>query len=372
MRVALFFANAGRGGGGPEVYETNLLSALADIDKSTDYHVFCLDHRGPGKCNVKQENVQYHVLRPRFRLLSMYTDLPLALKRYRPDVVHATFIPPPFSIPNLAYTLPCTAPFAKPEFYPVMIRRRLRYLCNLGVRKSRLVFCISRHVREYLRDRFNREERHLPIVPLAANPAFQPIPAPQRGAALGEKFGLDSPYFLFSGRWEPRKNVLRILEAFAQFKKSRISDYKLVFTGERTWAARESSDLIGRLGIAADVVDLGKSPISDLPLLYAGASGVVHPSLWESFGLVLLEAMQSGTPLIASNISAMPEITAGAALLVDPYRVEEIAEAMDRIASDSNLRRNLSQAGLDRSKEFSWERTARESLAAYRHIASRN
>jgi glycosyltransferase involved in cell wall biosynthesis len=372
MRVALFFANAGRGGGGPEVYETNLLSSLAAIDKSTDYHVFCLDRRGPGKCHMKQDNIQFHVLRPRIRLLSMFTDLPWALKRFRPDVVHATFIPPPFPIPNLAYTLPCTAPFAKPEFYPMMIRWRLQYFCDLGVRKSRLVFCISRHVREYLRDRFKREEKHLPIVPLAANPAFRPIPALERQAALREKFGLDSPYFLFSGRWEARKNILRILEAFAQFKKNRASDYKLVFTGERTWAARESAEMIERLGIAAGVVDLGKSPLSDLPLLYAGASGVVHPSLWESFGLVLLEAMQSGTPLITSNLSAMPEIAGKAALLVDPYRVEEIAGAMDRIASDANLRRNLSQAGLERSKEFTWERTARESLAAYRYIASRN
>ena len=372
MRVALFFANAGRGGGGPEVYETNLLSSLAAIDKSTDYQVFFLDHRGPGMCNVIQDNIHFQVLRPRVRILSMIADLPLALKRYRPDVVHATFIPPPFAIPNLAYTLPCTAPFAKPEFYPVMIRRRLQYLCDIGVRKSRLIFCISRHVHEYLRDRFKRKEEHLPIVPLAANPAFRPIPVAERGAALGRKFGLDSPYFLFSGRWEPRKNVPRILEAFAKFKKNRATDYKLVFTGERTWAARESAEMMERLGIAADVVDLGKSPLADLPLLYGGASALVHPSLWESFGLVLLEAMQSGTPLITSNLSAMPEIAGQAALLVDPYQVEEIAEAMDRIASDSNLRKNLSVAGLERSKEFSWERTARESLASYRNIASMN
>ena len=372
MRVALFFANVGRGGGGPEVYEMNLLASLAAMDRSTDYHVFCLDRRGPDKCAVQQDNIQFHVLRPRIRLFSMFLDLPLVLKRYRPDVVHATFIPPPFALPNLAYTLPCTAPFAKPEFYPPLIRQRLQYLCKLGVRKSRLVFCISRHVREYLRDRFHRDEEHLPIVPLAANPAFAPIPAAKRTAMLREKFGLDSPYFLFSGRWEPRKNILRILEAFAQFKKNRSSDYKLVFTGERTWAARESAERIARLGIAADVVDLGKSPLPDLPLLYAGASALVHPSMWESFGLVLLEAMQSGTPLITSNLSAMPEIAETAGLIVDPYKVDEIAEAMDRLAFDADLRSRLGRAGLERARNFSWERTARESLAAYRRIASMN
>ena len=92
MRVALFFANAGRGGCGPEVYEMNLLASLAAMDKSTDYHVFCLDRRGPEKCGVQQENIQFHVLRPRIRLLSMYLDLPLVLKRYRPDVVHSAAV----------------------------------------------------------------------------------------------------------------------------------------------------------------------------------------------------------------------------------------------------------------------------------------
>jgi glycosyltransferase involved in cell wall biosynthesis len=372
MRVALFFANAGRGGGGPEVYEMNLLRSLAALDKTTDYHVFCLDHRGPGKCDVHQDNIQFHILRPRIRPLSMLTDLPMMLRRYRPDVVHATFIPPPFPIPNLVYTLPCTAPFAKPEFYPAMIRGRLQYFFHLGVRTGRLVLCISSHVRQYLRDRFNRKEEHLPIVPLAASAAFRPIPAAERDASLRQQFGLTSPYFLFSGRWEPRKNVLRIIEAFARFKKSRTTDYKLVFTGERTWVARESFEMIARLNIAEDVIDLGKSPLSDLPLLYGGAAALVHPSLWESFGLVLLEAMRCGTPLITSDLSAIPEIAGDAALLVDPYRVDEIAEAMDRIASDAALQKRLSHAGLERSSAFSWERTARESLSAYRCLAAVN
>lgn len=372
MRVALFFANVGRGGGGPEVYEMNLIRSLAVVDKSTDYHVFCLDHRGPLKCDVNQENIHFHVLRPRVRVLSMVATLPLALKRCHADVVHATFIPPPLPIHNLVYTLPCTAPFAKPEFYPPLIRQRLQFLCDIGVRKSRMVLCISEHVRQYLKDSFHRREADLPIVPLAASSVFKPIPGEGRAAALLEKFGLNCPYFCFSGRWEPRKNILRIIEAFARFKRDRKTDFKFVFTGQRTWAARESEELIARLGIGGDIVDLGKTPFSDLPLLYAGATALVHPSLWESFGLVLLEAMRCGTPLITSNLSAMPEIAAGAALLVNPYRVEEIAGAMDRVASDSYLRQKLSRAGLERSKEFSWERTARASVAVYREIAAMN
>lgn len=372
MKVALFLANVGRGGGGPEVYEMNLVRALAAIDHTTDFHVFCLDRRGPDKCNVAQGNVRFHVLRPAARVFSMLTSLPWALKRLGADVVHATFIPPPLPIRNLAYTLPCTAPFARPEFYPPLIRQRLRLLCNIGVRKSRMVFCISQHVRQYLRDRFARSEEHLPVVPLAASSLFRPITGARPDAELREKFGLHSPYFCFSGRWEARKNVLRIIEAFAIFKKNRKTDYKLVFTGQRTWAARESAELIVRLGIDGDIVDLGKTPLADLPLLYAGATALVHPSLWESFGLVLLEAMRCGTPLITSNLCAMPEIAGDAALYVDPYKVQEISAAMDRLSSDAAMREKLSLAGLERSKEFTWERTAQASLLAYRQIAMAN
>jgi glycosyltransferase involved in cell wall biosynthesis len=372
MKVALFLGNAGRRSGGPEVYEVNLVRALAAIDRDNDYHLFCLEPRGPETIGVNQNNFTFHTLKPRSRPVSMSITLPLALKFLRPDVVHATFIPPVFAPMNLAYTLPCTAVFAQPQFYPAAIRIRLQYLCGIGVRKSKSVLCISEHVREYLRDRFSIPAERLPLVHLGASEAFRPVQGAECKQQLRNKFSIDFPYFLFSGRWEQRKNVLRIIEAFGLFKKNRSTPFKLVFTGQRTWAAAEAEELIARLDLQPHILDLGKTHFEDLPVLYAGAAALVYPSLWESFGLSIVEALKSGTPVITSNVAAMPEIVGPGGLLVDPRKVEHIAEAMDRIAAEKGLRERLSCAALKRGDEFSWARTARESLAVYQNMSSRN
>ncbi|MDZ7784568.1 MAG: glycosyltransferase family 1 protein [Halioglobus sp.] len=173
------------------------------------------------------------------------------------------------------------------------------------------------------------------------------------------------PDFLFSGRWEPRKNILRIIQAFAQFRAESKLDMQLVFTGERTWAAEEADNLIRKHALENDVVDLGKSSMDGLPQLYSGAVALAYPSLWEGFGLPIVEAMASGTPVITSNNSSMREIGDNAALLVDPQSVEAIAEAMYSIASDAVLQEKLREKGLARAEQFTWRRTAERTLALY-------
>jgi glycosyltransferase involved in cell wall biosynthesis len=372
MKVALFLGNAGRRSGGPEVYEVNLARALAAIDRDTDYHLYCLEPRGPETIGVRQDNFTYHVLQPGFRPISMSITLPLALKYLRPDAVHATFIPPAFAPRKLIYTLPCTAVFAQPQFYPTPIRIRLQYLCGIGVKNSQSVLCISRHVQDYLAAEFGIPHERLPLVPLGASDAFRPMHDLTCMDQLRQRFGIDFPYFLFSGRWEQRKNVLRIIEAFALFRQNRPSNYRLVFTGQRTWAAAEADALIDKLGIRSYILDLGKTNFEDLPVLYSGAHALVCPSLWESFGLSIVEALKSGTPVITANVAAMPEIAGAGGIFVNPHSTTEIAEAMDRLVAEPGLRDRLSVAALQRGNDFSWSRTARESLAVYNNVSSMN
>jgi glycosyltransferase involved in cell wall biosynthesis len=286
--------------------------------------------------------------------------------------VHSTFVPPPFVPKNMAYTLPCTSVWQCPEFFPALIRLRLQALCGIGVRRSKMVLCISHHVREFLMDRFNVPEERLPYVPLGASQSFRPMSLEERKPIVEEKYGLKSPYFLFSGRWEARKNVLRLLVAFSQFKQTDKNDVKLAFTGARTWASKEADELIRQLAIEPHVVDLGKTPMDELPALYSGALAITYPSLWESFGLVIVEAMRCGVPVLTSNVSAMPEIAGDAGVLVNPRNVQQMAEAMAQLSQDADLRKHLGEVGIERASEFSWDRTARLSLEAYKRIAMLN
>jgi glycosyltransferase involved in cell wall biosynthesis len=168
---------------------------------------------------------------------------------------------------------------------------------------------------------------------------------------------------------DPHKNVERLLDAFARFRQRHPSGaaYRLYVMG--AWMGRREQRLharITRLGLESAVRHLTGVPTRHVAALYSGAQALVFPSLMEGFGLPVLEAMASGTPVIAANGSSLPEITGDAALLVDPYDVEALTEAIWRLAEDAGLRAALIARGQARSRQFSWERLARETVAIYR------
>lgn len=369
MKIGLFLGSAGSRSGGPERYEVELVRALARLDQDNEYHLVCLMRSAPDLIGIDQANIAYHVLFPRSRVVSMLTSLPLKLASLDPKVVHATYIPP-LAHPSYMFTLVCSSMFEHPEFYPPAIRARLVFLMKRAVRKARLILCISEHIRNVIQDRFAVPEERVAVAHLGVSPAFRPFDRGASEAFLRERYALEAPYFLFSGRWEPRKNILRIIKAFAAFKRETRLATKLVFTGERTWAAEEADRLIAQEGLTSEVRDLGKSPVEELPILYSGAEALVFPSLWEGFGLPIVEAMAAGTPVITSNNSSMAEIGGDAALLVDPLSAEDIAGAMHRIVTDAEACDDLRRRGLERAARFTWERTAQQTLSAYRQMAN--
>jgi glycosyltransferase involved in cell wall biosynthesis len=169
------------------------------------------------------------------------------------------------------------------------------------------------------------------------------------------------PYFLYIGRHDPYKNISRLISAFANMPSNH--EYEL-------WLAGPSDDRytpalkkqVQELGITNQVKFLDYLPYDELPKIISGAIALVFPSLWEGFGLPVLESMACGTPVITSNLSSLPEVAGDAAILIDPYKVEEITDAMQAIANDSGLRSHLSQLGLARASQFSWEKTGRETV----------
>lgn len=165
-------------------------------------------------------------------------------------------------------------------------------------------------------------------------------------------------YFLYIGRQDPYKNLQRTVAAFATMPNR--SDYQLWLAGspdDRYTPALKA--LIDNLGITEQVKFLDYVPYNQLPIIINGAIALVFPSLWEGFGFPVLEAMACGTPVITSNISSMPEVTQDAALLVDPYNTDEISAAMQEIANSAQMRSHLSQLGLTRASQFSWEKAGR-------------
>jgi glycosyltransferase involved in cell wall biosynthesis len=186
---------------------------------------------------------------------------------------------------------------------------------------------------------------------------------------IGARYGLPDGYLLFVGSVEERKNLRRLLQACARLWAAG-ERRLLVVVGARRWKYTKIMDTVQELGLERQVIFTGYVSDEDLPAIYSGADLFVFPSLYEGFGLPPLEAMACGTPVVTSNTSSLPEVVGDAAILVDPYDVEALAEAMHRVLSDPDLADDLRRRGLQRAQGFTWERTARETMEVYREVLS--
>jgi glycosyltransferase involved in cell wall biosynthesis len=204
------------------------------------------------------------------------------------------------------------------------------------------------------------------VVPLAAGREFRVLDPDEVAATLG-RYGLTQPYILHIGAQQARKNAARLLEAFATVH-AQLPACRLVLAGPSQWRHADLRQQVAARGLDGAVSWLGYVPDANLPAVYNGASVFAFPSLYEGFGLPVLEAMACGTPVVCSNATSLPEVAGDAALLVDPYSVDSIAAGLLRVLTDHDLRADLRQQGLQRAAQFAWERTARETLAAYQQV----
>lgn len=206
---------------------------------------------------------------------------------------------------------------------------------------------------------------HVRVTPLGVDTAFF-RPVENASALVKKKFGIDRPYFLnVASLWWARKNLLRLIEAYALLLDRGLRETDLVITGSRGPLFGAMTRLIAEKNLHSRVHLLEYVSRDDLPFLYSGAMGFVFPSLHEGFGIPVLESMACGTPVITSNVSSLPEVAGPASLLVDPYDTASIVDAMEELLSNAPMRRVLSEKGIERSKEFSWERTAKLTLKAF-------
>lgn len=202
------------------------------------------------------------------------------------------------------------------------------------------------------------------VIPLAAGKQFHPLPDAEVRTVLA-RIGIQNPYILYVGSLEPRKNLSRLLEAYSLLLDWS-SHWRLVIGGTRNiWNSEPVGRFVEEHNLKPFVHFTGYIPDDDLPALYTGADLFVFPSLYEGFGLPVLESMACGTPVITSNTSSLPEVAGDAAVLVDPYMVEDIAAAMRLVLSDVDLAQDLRNRGLERAKLFTWEKTASQTIAVY-------
>lgn len=234
-----------------------------------------------------------------------------------------------------------------------------------AARRARALLCISRATRDALVRRFPAAAPRAVVTPLAADAAFATA-APD--PAVAARHGLERPYVLSTATLEPRKNLPRLVEAFAGLDPALRDRFELVLVGGRGWRTQALDAALARH--AALVRALGFVDDAELPSVYAGADLVAYPSLEEGFGLPVLEAMAAGAPVLTSDRSSLPEVGGDAAFYVDPTSVASIRAGLAALLADPGRRAALAAAGRERARRFSWEATARATLAALRRAAA--
>jgi glycosyltransferase involved in cell wall biosynthesis len=216
------------------------------------------------------------------------------------------------------------------------------------------------------------ERERIIVIPMGCEARFQPIMNPTPVSTLRRRYGLPERYILFVGTLEPRKNIKRLLQAFSMLlAETPQDDLKLVVAGGKGWGLDDFREAMAALGLGDHVLFTGFVDDDDLPALYRGAQLFVYPSLYEGFGLPVLEAMACGVPVITSDRSSLPEVAGDAALLVDPTQPEALAAAMASIINDGELRQSLRAKGLIRAREFTWDSVAQKTLAVYRAVSDK-
>lgn len=237
-----------------------------------------------------------------------------------------------------------------------------------AAKRAKVVITVSQSTRRDVERIWGIPTERIQVVPEGVSPHYRPLCEEQDIEGIRERYGLRRPYFLYLGGFDPRKNIHNMLLGFKRFLISADGEFQFLLCGDKRGFEGYLEDEIEELGLEEEVILAGFIPVEDQQALYAGALALVCVSLYEGFGLPLLEAMACGTPVLASRVSSIPEVVGEAGLLVDPVDPESIAQGMKRLVLEHSLRKELVSAGLERSSLYTWDRVADSILEIYRRV----
>jgi len=299
--------------------------------------------------------------------------LPAVISQLSLSVLHSPYYVQPYRLPvRSILTIYDTIPTRFPSYYPLRTRLLIRSLKRLALHSAVHCLAISETTKADFQQEYGSDPQRISAIPLAAHARFQPA-EPAAIVDLRERCHLQQDYVLYLGVNKPHKNLVRLVEAWALVRdRAQVPNDQatvLVLAGREDPRYPQARQRARELGMGDSVRFLGDVAEDDLPALYSGATFFVFPSLYEGFGLPVLEAMACGTPVACSNSSSLPEIVGASAVTFNPEDLRDIALQMTRLLDDPNLRNEMRERGMVRASRFSWQETARQTLNVYRAVA---
>ena len=295
--------------------------------------------------------------------------LPQTCRQWRADVVHVTYIAP-FWVPcPLVVTVHDVSFKRYPKLFSARDRLLFSTLLPWSMQRANAIITVSEHARSEIVEFYPHVRDKIHVTHEAPDPQFRPVTDKTRLETTRSRFGIRSTFVLAVGDLQPRKNIVRLIRAFARIR-AEFESMQLVVVGKVRSERTSWGKVVCALGLSDHVIFTGYVPDDQLVLLYNAAQLFVYPSIYEGFGLPILEAMACGVPVVTSNTSSMPEVAGEAALLIDPFNESQIAAAMLRVLQSPDLSRKLARDGLHRAEQFAWHRTAKQTFRAYQAAVS--
>ena len=355
-----------KGPTGPRSYVHNIVNWLARIDDENEYFIYLNKNDDVSAVEYSAPNFVTKTLSPSQSWLRAILKLRTVAKRDRLDVLYTYNFCPIFSRAKRVVMIFDIIFVTHPELFTPVERVFFKPV-RLAAHLADGVLTISEYCKQVIADRYRIDEQKVTSILLGCDEAFSRIEDEGRLRSAREKYGLPGRFILYVGRINIRKNLVRLIEAFAGIQDR---DVKLVIVGSAGWLYQDFFQHVEKLEEPRSVLLSGFVPDEDLPAIYQLATVFAYIPLVEGFGLPPLESMGVGTPVITSNTSSIPEVVSDCALKVDPYSVEEIRAALDRLLGSQDLQDELARKGMERASSFSWEATARQTLDVFRKRAS--
>ncbi len=373
--IGIDYTPAYEQGGGIGRYVRELIAALADEDRVTDYRLFVAGANAKSLPPLPGSNFRWAASRISpiwFARLWQRARLPIPVERWvgNVDVFHATdfVLPPTRRTTRTVLTVHDLSFVRTPDATSPALKRYLDQVVPRSVHRADHVLADSQATKDDLITLYNVAPDKVEVLLSGVNPRFQPVRDPAALAAVRSKYGIgDAPFVLSVGTVQPRKNYERLIQAFAQLPDD-LRHIHLVIAGGRGWLQGPIYAAVETLGLRERVHFVGFADDADLPALYSAAQAFAFPSLYEGFGLPVLESMACGTPIVTSNVSSLVEVAGDATLLIDPFSVQQITDALAHLLMDESLCTRLIERGVTQARQFTWQRAVAQLHSVYNRI----
>ena len=362
MRIAFLADPLDRQYGGIHIYTKELLKALDKLDDKNEYIAIRSESKNDFE-GIEEVVVSYSSF-PGYRIWRLFFQLPKLLTKKGVDIVVEPAHFGPFNLPKNIKRITVIhdmTVFLYPKHHVFLSQFLQRKALPRVLKKADHIITNSENTTKDLITYFPFAQNKTTSILLGKDESFKP----QRDGDVLLNYKIIEPYILSVGTLEPRKNISTLIKAFDIFKNETGQQHRLVLIGKKGWKSRDIFEAIDQSPFKNEIIWLGFVSKKELPVFYSMAEMLIYPSIYEGFGLPVLEAMACGTPVITSEISSLPEVGGNAVVYINPNSITELSQAIRELCSDAEKRDKYSQLGLAQAAKFSWEKTAREFIKTF-------